>query len=94
MNAADCRKRAEECSAAAHYASDHEARRAWLQLSDLWLLVSRELVQFRSDATVNAENSKRSVAAAEPTIEDTISGDEKTMEMADRLRLRLSLDEI
>ena len=89
MNAEDCRIRAEECLATAHSASDRDAQRAWRQLSDMWLLWSGQLVQpcFKnnelSEAAVNAENSKRPVAAAEPVTERAISRKGKAAEMAD-----------
>ena len=56
MNAEECRKRAEECLAAALSASGGDAQRTWLQLSDLWLLSSKHLVQLPSEATIIREN--------------------------------------
>lgn len=76
------------------------AQRAWRQLSDMWLLWSGQLVQLcpknneLSEATVNAENSKMPVSAAEPITELAISRNGKATEMADRLRLRLALSEM
>jgi hypothetical protein len=99
MNADDCRKRAEECLTAAHDASDRDGQRAWRQLSDMWLLWSGRLVQLcskdnePSEATVNAETTKRPVATAEPITERAISRNGKAAEVADRLRLTLALSE-
>jgi hypothetical protein len=57
INVEECRKRAEECLAAALSASDGDAQRTWLHLSDLWLLSSKHLVQSPSEATINSENN-------------------------------------
>ena len=96
MNSGECRKRAEECLAVAQYVLDHDAQRMWRQLSDLWMLWSERLVQLnrRSEDNINAENSKRSVAVAEPIIQPPISRNREALEMADRLRLRLALKEM
>jgi hypothetical protein len=113
MNVDDCRKRAEQCLAAAQYASDRDIQRTWRELSDLWLFWSEQLVQFSaknkapSEVAVNAENGKMPVAAAnnaengnmpvaaaEPIIEDAITHNGKAREMADQLRLMLSLSEV
>ena len=49
MNASECSKRAEECLAAAQYASDRDAQRNWRQIADVWLLWSEQLGKLRVD---------------------------------------------
>ncbi len=97
MNADECGKRADECLAAAQYASDRDVQRTWRQLADMWLLWAEQLEKFGVNnersvaAAANAENGARTVAAAEP-IEPVISG--KAAEIADRLRSMLTLNEM
>ncbi|MDR3419765.1 MAG: hypothetical protein P4L80_00725 [Xanthobacteraceae bacterium] len=97
-NADDCRKRADECLAAAHFASDLDIKRTWIQLSDLWQLWAKEFDEVRlnnegSEVTGKVENSARSVVAAERTIGCTHASNGKAMKMADRLRVRLALSD-
>ena len=71
----------------AHYASDPDVKRTWVQLSDLWLQV--RLNNERSEVAGKAENSARSVVAAERAIGRA----RNAMKMADRLRVRLALSD-
>lgn len=93
-SADDCRKRADECLAAAHYASDPDVKRTWVQLSDLWLLWAEQfgkvrLNNERSEVAGKAENSAHSVVAAERAIGRA----RNAVKMADRLRVRLALSD-
>jgi hypothetical protein len=71
MNADECRKKADDCLAAAQYASDRNAQRTWRHLADMWLRWSEQLDKFRayrerSTAAANVESSERYRAAALP----------------------------
>ena len=98
MNADECRKKADECLAAAQFASDGDAQRTWRQLADMWLLWSEQLDRFRayrerSTAAGNVESSERSMAAAVPIPESITPDNGKAADAADRLRSMLALNE-
>jgi hypothetical protein len=96
MNADDCRNKADECLAAAQYASDRDAQRTWRHLAEMWLLWSEQL---RTSSANNAgsaptnglQDGTRSVASIGPAREAAIADNTKAARMADRLRCRLSL---
>ena len=95
MNADDCRNKADECLAAAQYASDRDAQRTWRQLADMWLLWSEHLRMYATNnvgsASINElRDGARLAATAEPgKAEVAESG--KAATIADQLRFRLSL---
>jgi len=96
MNADDCRKRADECLAAAQYASDRDAQRTWCQLADMWLLWSEQLQRYSADqlgaaADNELQNGARAVTTAESVSAPATVDNRKVAEIADRLRSRLSL---
>jgi hypothetical protein len=97
MTADDCRKKADECLAAAQYASDRDAQRTWRQLADMWLLWSEHLRMYATNkvgsASINElQGGARLAATAEPSkAEGAESG--KAATIADQLRSRLSLAE-
>lgn len=65
-----CRKRADECLAAAHYASDHDIKRTWRQLSEMWLLWAEQVAnEHRSLAAVKAEIDRISSNAIKAEID-------------------------
>jgi len=88
MNSDDCRNRADECLAAAQYASDRDAQRTWRQLADSVYAATN-----LGSASINElRDGARLAAAAEPNkAEGTESG--KAATIADQLRSRLSLAE-
>ncbi len=97
-NADDCRKRADECLAAAHYASDPDIKRTWVQLSDLWLVWAEQFGKIRlnnerPEAAAKAENGVRSAVAVERSLGRARPGTGKAVRMADRLRVRLALSD-
>ena len=98
MNANECRKKADECLAAAQYASDRDAQRTWRHLADMWLLWSEQLDRFRayrerSTAAANIDSSERSMAAALPIADPATPDNGKAAEAGDRLRSTLALNE-
>jgi len=66
----------------------------------MWLLWSGKVVELspeddeRSDAIGNPEDGDVPVAAVEPITERAVSRDGKAADIADRLRLRLALNEM
>ena len=98
MNSDDCRNRADECLAAAQYASDRDAQRTWRQLAEMWLLWSEQLRMLSANNTGSAptnewEDGTRSAASTGPAREAAIADNGKAATIADRLRSRLSLAE-
>ncbi len=98
MNADDCRNKADECLAAAQYASDRDAQRTWRQLAEMWLLWSEQLRMpsannAGSAPTNELQNGMSSVASIGRAREAAIADNTKAATMADRLRSRLSLAE-
>jgi hypothetical protein len=96
MNADDCRKRADECLAAAQYASDRDAQRTWRQLADMWLLWSEQLQRFSASKVGAAADNELQNGARGETVTESASApatadNRKVAEIADRLRSRLSL---
>jgi hypothetical protein len=98
MNTDDCRNKADECLAAAQYASDRDAQRTWRHLADMWLLWSEQLRMSSANNAGSAPSNElqdgtRSVASIGPARATAIADNAKAATMADRLRSRLSLAE-
>jgi hypothetical protein len=97
MTADDCRNRADECLAAAQYASDRDAQRTWRHLADMWLLWSEHLRMNATNtvgsASINElQGGPRLAAAVEPSKAE-VAESGKAATIADQLRSRLSLAE-
>jgi len=96
----ECLKKADECSAAAHYASDHDIKRTWRQLSDMWMLwaehvrstaAAKSEIEQTSPATLNGKAGLDPLVASPPISEALPAMDGEIRELADKLRLRLTL---
>jgi len=99
LKEAECLKKADECSAAAHYAADHDIKRTWRQLSDMWLLwadhvrqaAAKSAIEQISSATLDGKMGLSSLVADSPINESAPSTDGEVRVLADKLRLRLTL---
>src|ERR1700675_3456858 len=91
MTVAEWRKRAQDCITASRLASDKDAQLQWLALSDVWLKCSewREREKFSDQAT---RAMRPVIPAFEPDrAEPDRTEPGKTMEYAERLRVRFAL---
>ena len=88
MNTDECRDRADQCRAAAHYTIDRDTKRIWLHLADLWQMWSEQVDKFRvSEGTATGtESEAQSVRAAEPISKSLFPGGGEAAKMADQLR--------
>ena len=96
MNADDCRNKADQCLAAAQYASDRDAQRTWRELAEMWLLWSEQLRMFSTNnnrAAPTNELGDGTRSAATTRSDEPAIADNGIATMADRLRSRLSLAE-